>query len=97
MAKLHSANGEIIISTQNRDSLKVFKMTTLVSKRKIMALPTDSWAEWTYLNGKKERVELYYGSGYLSQSSRMMVIPNEVKSITMYDFLGKPRTVKVDD
>ncbi len=97
LAKLNGINGEIIISTQNRDSLKVFKMTTLVSKRKIMALPTDSWAEWTYLNGKKERVELYYGSGYLSQSSRMMVIPNEVKSITMYDFLGKPRTVKVDD
>jgi hypothetical protein len=45
--------------------------------------PTEVEARLTYEDGRVERVELHDGSGYLSQSSRTLVVPGEVVAVTL--------------
>jgi hypothetical protein len=45
-------------------------------------------------DGKKERVEFYYGSGYLSQSSRKLKIADVITAFTIYDSKGKSKKIK---
>jgi hypothetical protein len=95
MASLQSKNGqELIVSACNADSLKVFTKTNPVSDNLVRLLPMDAWAEITYTTGKKAKAECYYGSGYLSQSSRTLVLSPQVKSAVIYDFAGKSRKVR---
>ncbi len=94
LVKLIGAEGvELFIASQNRDSLKIFEKKTLVRPEILAAQPMDSRAEIIYPDGKKELVEFYYGSGYLSQSTRSMVIPKGTAEIIMYDYKGQSRKV----
>ena len=72
--KLKNAVGEeFFIATQNLDSVRVFKSREkLKSNRSFKPLAMDSYAELHHEDGKKEKVEFYYGSGYLSQSTRRL-------------------------
>jgi hypothetical protein len=38
-------------------------------------------------------VEFYYGSGYLSQSTRKSKIPASVKEMIVYDYSGNRRVI----
>jgi hypothetical protein len=96
LAKLFRANDdEIYIATQNQDSLKVFAKNSQTQQRaKIISLqPLDSWAEMFYADGRKLRVEFYYGCGYLSQSSRKMKLPPGVHEVVIYHFDGQSRKI----
>ncbi len=52
-------------------------------------------AELTFKNGTKEQREFYYGSGYLSQSSRVCPIPEGVVSVTFTTYTGETRKVVI--
>jgi enediyne biosynthesis protein E4 len=94
LARLKSVSGELMIATQNADSLRIFKFDQGQSgARAFMPLQTDAGAELLFADGKKEKVEFYYGSGYLSQSTRSVLIPQQVKAMVVYDFAGKSRTI----
>jgi hypothetical protein len=95
MGKLKSASGtELLIATQNLDSLRVFMSShDQGNQRSFQPAKLDSWAELDHENGKKEKVEFYYGTGYLSQSTRDLVIPHTVTKIVVYDFKGNKRTI----
>ena len=97
LAKLYRATGEeIFAATQNNDSLKVFLKNKTDGDNSILTPePFDSWAELIYGDGRKSKIEFYYGSGYLSQSSRKVRIPLGVKEIVIYDYRGKSRTVRM--
>jgi hypothetical protein len=72
LARLTLVNGSsLFIATQNRDSLKVYMRTDRKPAGKVTsvdALCNSALIELT--NGKKRKHEFYYGSGYLSSSSR---------------------------
>jgi hypothetical protein len=95
IAKLRSVTGnEVFIATQNIDSLRVF--TTVKNgqtQRFFQPLATESFAELLYENGKKEKVEFYYGSGYLAQSSRSINVSPTVTKIVAYDSKGNQRSI----
>lgn len=95
MGKLKSALGnELLIATQNLDSLRIFKsIKHSKDDRYFQPAVLDSWASLEHENGKKEKVEFYYGSGYLSQSTRSMVIPGTVKKIIVFDYKGNQRSI----
>jgi enediyne biosynthesis protein E4 len=82
-----------LLATQNRDSLKVFIPHEKFKTNLLTLQSLDEWLEFSYQDGRKERVEAYYGSGYLSQSSRKVKIPNGVKEIVIYDSQGKSRKI----
>jgi hypothetical protein len=56
-------------------------------------LATDSWAELVYKSGQHEKVEFYFGAGYLSQSSRAITIPENVEKLIIHGFDGKTRNL----
>jgi hypothetical protein len=97
LVKLYGAgNREIFAATQNIDSLKVFVKTEASKDNGNIFEPeqNDSWAEFVYGDGRKSKIEFYYGSGYLSQSTRKVKIPVGVKEIIVYNYNGKARTVQ---
>jgi hypothetical protein len=92
LAKLYNGKGEALyVATQNKDSVKVFTKS-FPNDEKLLSLELlDSHGEILYRDGKRERVEFYYGSGYMSQSSRKIKISNQVQEIKIYSADGKSR------
>jgi len=98
LSKMMSSDGrEMFVATQNKDSLRVFmKDPTIEPETAIVTLdPLDSWAEFVFADERKVRTEFYYGSGFLSQSSRRIKLPPGLKEIIVHDFMGRQRTMPV--
>lgn len=92
LARLKGSSGkEMIIASQNLDSLRVFTRPDTLMETFFEPAPTDAAALMEHEDGRKERVEFYYGSGYLSQSTRNIAIPRGVKRITVFDTKGSSR------
>lgn len=75
---------------QNRDSLRAWPAPRAFESVYPLA-GGDVWATVTYPDGRRERREYYYGSGYLSQSSRNMKIGGQVTAIEVTSFRGETR------
>jgi len=94
-------NSEIYIATQNQDSLLVFNAVHRSSengdhaehsvKKWIDLKSNDFAADIIYKDGSKKHLEFYYGSTYLSQSSRKFAIEKEAQIITITTFDGTKR------
>ena len=96
LATLHTAkNEDIIIATQNQDSLLVFKKNIKepVNQKWIHLKPDDCCATLVYKDGRKSKMEFYYGSTYLSQSSRELFVDKKIAKITVTNFKGIRRQV----
>jgi hypothetical protein len=93
-ARLEDQSKTIYVATQNQDSLKVFVSENGKGVLKFNPQPNDVAGIIVMKNGKKQRVEFYYGSGYLSQSSRSVSLPADIDYITVYDNRGQSRKVK---
>ncbi|MDH5398233.1 MAG: VCBS repeat-containing protein [Cyclobacteriaceae bacterium] len=93
LARVSAVKGDVFLATQNRDSLIAFHNDHEMRKIKNKFVPSalDSWALIEYKDGRSEKLEFYYGSGYLSQSTRTLNIPREVKEIRIYDYTGLER------
>jgi enediyne biosynthesis protein E4 len=77
---------ELILATQNKDSIKVFSKTNHISNSRpevIAVSASANAATITLTNGKKRKHEFYYGNGYLSSSSRSIVKGNSIKDISI--------------
>ena len=92
LIRLHGVNNELFIASQNRDSLGIFRKT-VSHTRHFQPEALDVRAELFFQDGTKQVVEFYYGSGYLSQSTRSISIPAEVHEIVVYDSNGESRKV----
>jgi hypothetical protein len=99
IAELTLADGSLaVLSAANSGKLKSFTLSgqaTSTASPKLMRLePMDAFADITFNNGKKQKREYYYGSAYLSHSSRILSIPAGAKSVTITSYAGKSRQVK---
>jgi len=81
----------LMLVTQNDDSLKVFSPLRSGRTRNLRLEALDTYAVLTLSDGTTRRQEFYYGSGYLSQSSRFLQVPEEVTRVTVYDSRGRSR------
>jgi len=97
LATIHTAtNEDIIIATQNQDSVMVYSKNPSVEKNTIKWInlkPGDFCADIIYKDGGKKHVEFYYGSTYLSQSSRKFPVEKKDKTITITNYKGIKRKV----
>ncbi|MGD1892968.1 MAG: VCBS repeat-containing protein [Cyclobacteriaceae bacterium] len=98
LAKLRGVKGEsIFLATQNQDSLKVYTTQPNALSVQVISLePQDSWAEVKLADGTVLKQEFYYGSTYLSQSTRRITFPATALSVTIYDFQGNSRTINLE-
>lgn len=99
MAELTLADGDVLVlSAVNSGKLKSFVLnnnqTTTALSKHVRLEPMDAFVEITFTDGKKRRQEYYYGSTYLSQSSRVLSIPAHTSKITITNYAGKSRQVK---
>ncbi len=92
LVNLHAPGKDLLIASQNKDSLKVF-MKAASNLQRFLPGPLDVKAELTFTDGRKQTVEFLYGSGYLSQSSRTMLIPKGVREMTVYNSQGQSRKI----
>ena len=98
LVKITSTDATLYIASQNRDSLRVYENMSLSNQGALFTpLTTDVSAELIYTDGKKQKVEFYYGSGFLSQSTRKIRIPKEVKEAIIFDSRGKSRTISLNN
>ena len=97
LATIHTAkNEDVLIATQNQSDLLVFSRNDEKNKHiiKWIDLKADDFtADIVYNDGSKKRLEFYYGSTYLSQSSRKLAIEKNAKKITITNFKGNKRDV----
>ncbi|HWJ27456.1 MAG TPA: hypothetical protein VNS32_13005, partial [Flavisolibacter sp.] len=81
----------LIAAGQNRGPLKVFQPNKQLHVINIQ--PSDISALITYMDGKKQKQEFYYGASFLSQSSRFLQPGDKIRSIEILDNKGSKRTV----
>lgn len=75
---------------RNSDSLKAYMLEIQSNGNSFIdVLPNMAKANITYKDGTERLQEFYYGSSYLSQSSRTLLLNGNESKIVFYDFLGK--------
>lgn len=93
LVRVNNPQGKaLMMATQNRGALKTFKLRNSVLQSKPLK-NTDMVVLETLKNGKTRRVEVNYGSSFLSQSSRSILVSSNVKSMEVIDSKGKKRTL----
>lgn len=93
VSELVKRNGNpVVLATQNDGPLKAFTSTHRRG-RSVALRPLDRYALLVFDDGSTRKEELYYGSSYLSQSSRTLWIPPTVKEVTIHSSDGSSRTI----
>lgn len=78
----------LTVVAQNNDSVKTFEPTHGLRLRNIIPAKDEVTAVITLKNGKANRKEIGYGTTYLSQSTRQIVITPQVKNVELFDHTG---------
>ena len=91
---MDNGNRTLALVGTNSGELKAYKInqSNVVN---IAAQPQDIYAIITLKNGTTFRQELYWGSSYLSQSSRTIRLSKSIGSIASYSIHGKNKEVKL--
>ena len=79
----------IIMASQNRADLKVFGVNNSLQTKALQT--NDAVVIEVLKNGKKRRTEINYGTSFLSQSSRSILLSSMVKSVEVIDYQGERR------
>ncbi|HSR39368.1 MAG TPA: FG-GAP-like repeat-containing protein, partial [Phnomibacter sp.] len=95
LAKLMAANGQCLVAaTQNRGPLLLFRQNGNTGQT-LRWQPDDAYAILKTADGKTMKVEAYYGSSFLSQSSRLLSLPAWVASCTIVNSSGQERKAAI--
>ena len=93
LSTLIAADGkELILAGINNGKLKVH--STNSTKKYFSPSANDAYAMIKLKNGASYKHEFYYGSTYLSSSSRKLPWSDEIAEITVYSFSGEKRIAK---
>ena len=98
LARLQQANGgSLLLITNNADSLQTFTLSAPDTQQAIRLQPEDTYALITLEDGKQRKQEFYYGDTYLSQSSRVLFVPQNTSSIEIFDTNGEKRSTQLPE
>jgi hypothetical protein len=93
LVKLRGANNNYLLaSSEHLGPLRIFQLNANSSMLKIT--DTDQSAVITYKNGSRTKQEFYYGSSFISQSSRFMLINDKMAQVSITDNSGRTRLIK---
>jgi len=90
LSLLNTSKGKTYAILANNDGpLKVFKLNRDKNEGDVVNVdPNVQWAEIINENGTRRKMEFYEGSGYLSQSSRSILLNEFIKEIKFHDVDG---------
>lgn len=93
LVQLVTKNGKImIVNANNSDAVKTFLMN-VDGFRNIPVKQTDTYAIIYKKDGSHFKQEFYFGNAYLSNSSRTILIGQNIKSISIFDGKGVKRDI----
>jgi hypothetical protein len=93
MAEIKTPDGSsLILVAQNAGEMKVYKTGT-PNRHTIRLKRDDVRAEIIYDTGETGYREFYYGSGYLSHSSRVCHLPENVVKVRIITYTGEFREI----
>ncbi|MEZ4824812.1 MAG: VCBS repeat-containing protein [Bacteroidia bacterium] len=95
--RLDVGGQEGFVVSQNKDVLKVFATANNPSPKVLKPGPLDFYAEIMLADGKTRKIEFYYGSGFLSQSTRKVWLPADTRKVMIYDSKGQGREMVVSE
>ncbi len=84
---------ETYIFGRNSATAKAYVINSIKNGSILSVAPNTAKAIITFKNGKERLHEFYYGSSYLSQSSRHLKLYGSEKKIVLYDFSGRQKTI----
>ena len=94
LVKLRGKGGKYLVAAgQNRGPLKIFELKK--SGNNVSFSPGDASAEIAFADGRKQRVEVNYGTSFLSQSARFQHLGGNVKSISVTETGGRTRKIEI--
>ena len=93
LIKVASADNYLVAASQNKDSLKLFRHTSMPQKI-IPLLMQDRNVFITMDDGRKRKEEVYHGNSFLSQSSSFITKQAGIKSIEILNNEGQKRVIK---
>lgn len=95
LASIRNSKGEFhLIVANNNSPMNVFKTNSSDEIIEIIKPEKETlFAAIHFENGKQVRKEFYYGSGYLSNSSRSIEVTPKIKEIRFTNAAGKTKTV----
>ncbi|CAM4125795.1 VCBS repeat-containing protein [Zobellia roscoffensis] len=98
LALIHMGDGrQNILAANNDNQLKIFQQTELGNGKVINVGANALSAVIKLKNGQKYKKEFYFGSGYLSQSSRSIGLNKNIREIEVIDKNGNTKTVYLDE
>lgn len=93
LAQIRTGNGKtLVLVGNNTERMDVFEIERQAET--IWAEDGDAFAIVKLKGGTTYKQEFYYGSSYLSNSSRSITRSQLVESLEIFDYSGKSRTVK---
>jgi hypothetical protein len=94
LVRLTGARGDVVlVASQNKSNLKFFSYKNPV--KSVALLPNETSVILKLKSGKTRKEEVGYGSSFLSQSSRSVVLAPDVTSIEIVDNTGKKRKINL--
>ena len=97
LSKLSVGVNNMVLTGMNADRLSVFLNRTPNRQKTISFHPNEVWAEFSFSNGQKQKIEQYLGQGYLSQSSKSWPVPANVRSVKLYGHQMQIREITLDE
>lgn len=87
LALLSTGNRNLFISAANRGKIQAYEVPAAGT---FLSVPRDALRLQIISNtGTSKTAELYYGNGFLSQSSRKIVVPPNTAKVIFTDFSGR--------
>jgi enediyne biosynthesis protein E4 len=93
LISLEMSGRSIIMATQNRGGLRVFGKQR-AGGRIISLSPEVARVIVKFRNGSKRVQEVYYGQGFLSQSSRGLMVNSDMVTITTISYKGEKKVIR---
>lgn len=97
LVKLKYGEDILVLATQNKAPAKLFELNQSNAQGFFTPELNDSYAMITTKDGKVQKEEFYYGSGYLSQSTRILPISDHIEKMIVFDTKGQQRAIDLSD
>ncbi len=81
----------VVVASENQGPTRAYRITG--TKARAYRVPPDAQRVSYTLEGRRTAVEVYYGSGYLSQRSRTVWLPAGAEDVRVVTFTGEAQEV----
>jgi hypothetical protein len=87
-----NSSGAIYVASENRGALRAFSVKHTKGALQFNPNQGDQYGLVEMRDGTQRRIEFYHGAGFMSQSSRSVVLPKGTKRLRVFGYNGDERS-----